>query len=101
GESYLARLTETALRTPPEAAAALGNYAVPRSFWKEAVYSVQRPVLYVVRQRFAAQAANLAAKDEFAETVVFQGAGHALFVDDPARFDALLADFMRRRVWPS
>lgn len=101
GETYLARLTETALRTPPEAAAALGNYAVPRSFWKEAVYSVQRPVLYVVRQRFAAQAANLAAKDEFAETVVFQGAGHALFVDDPARFDALLADFMRRRVWPS
>lgn len=99
GEAYLARLTETALRTPPEAAAALGNYAVPRTFWKKAVYSVQKPILYIVRQRFAGQAANLAAKDPFAETVLFQTAGHALFVDDAARFDALLADFIRRRVW--
>lgn len=99
GETYLARLADTALRTPPEAAAALGNYAVPRTFWKEAVYSVQKPILYIVRQRFAAQAANLAAKDPFAETVLFQTAGHALFVDDAARFDALLADFLRRRVW--
>jgi non-heme chloroperoxidase len=99
GETYLARLTDTALRTPPEAAAALGNYAVPRTFWKEAVYSVQKPILYIVRQRFAAQAANLAAKDPFAETVLFQTAGHALFVDDAGKFDALLADFLRRRVW--
>ncbi len=99
GEAYLERLTEAALRTPPEAAAALGNYAVPRTFWKQAVYSVQKPVLYVVRPRFAAQAANLAAKDPFAETALFQSAGHALFVDDAARFDALLADFIRRRVW--
>ena len=101
GEAYLARLTEDALRTPPFAAAALGNYAVPRTFWKDAVYSVQKPVLYVVRPRFAAQAANLAAKDPFAETVLFETAGHALFVDEAARFDALLADFLRRRVWRS
>ena len=99
GEAYLERLTEAALRTPPEAAAALGNYAVPRTFWKQAVYSVQKPVLYVVRPRFAAQAANLAAKDQFAETALFPTAGHALFVDDAARFDGLLADFIRRRVW--
>ena len=63
GEEYLERLTADALRTPPAVAAALGNYAVQRSFWKEAVYSVKRPILYIVRQRFAAQAANLAAKD--------------------------------------
>lgn len=100
GEAYLDRLTEDALRTPPEAAAALSNYRVPRTYWRDAVYAVARPILYVVRPRFAAQAANLAMKDPLAETVTFNTAGHALFVDEAARFDALLAEFIRRRVWP-
>ena len=99
GEAYLERLTLDALRTPPAVAAALGNYAVERSFWRDAVYSVKRPILYIVRQRFAAQAANLAAKDPFAETALFETAGHALFVDDAAKFDALLLDFVLTRVW--
>ena len=101
GEAYLERLTADSLRTPPEAAAALSNYAVQRTFWKEAIYSVRKPILYLVRPRFAAQGANLAAKDVFAETVVFEDAGHALFVDDAAKFDALLSDFLGRRVWRS
>lgn len=100
GPDYLERLTEAALRTPASAAAALSNYRVPRTYWREAVYSVQKPVLYVVRPRFAAQAANLAANDRFAETAVFEAAGHALFVDEAARFNALLDGFIRRRVWP-
>ena len=101
GQAYLERLTEDALRTPPEVAAALSNYGVPRTYWRNAIYSVARPILYVVRPRFAAQAANLAANDPLAETATFATAGHALFVDEAARFDALLAEFIRRRVWPS
>ena len=101
GEAYLERLTDDALRTPAFAAAKLSNYAVPRTFWRQAVYSVGKPILYVVRPRFAAQAANLAANDPLAETALFEQAGHALFVDEAAKFDALLADFLRRRVWPS
>ena len=100
GPAYLEQLTTTALRTPPDAAAALLNYPVPRSFWRDAVYSVRKPVLYVVRPRFAAQAANLAANDPVAETAVFETAGHALFVDEAARFNALMDGFIRRRVWP-
>ncbi len=100
GAAYLERLTDTALRTPPDAAAALSNYGVPRTYWKEAVYSVRHPVLYVVRPRFAGQAGNLAAKHPWAEAVVFEQAGHALFVDEAARFNAVLDSFIRRRVWP-
>lgn len=100
GEAYLERLTETALRTPPEAAAQLASYPVPRSYWRDAVYSVRKPILYVVRPRFAAQAANLARRHPTAETALFNEAGHALFVDEPARFDSLLQGFIRRRVWP-
>ena len=100
GPAYLQQLTETAMRTPAFAAAELLNYRVPRTFWREALYSVHKPVLYVVRPRFAAQAANLAANDRYAETAVFETAGHALFVDEAGRFDALVNGFIQRRVWP-
>ena len=101
GEAYLTRLTDTALHTPPDVAARLAGYAVPRSYWRDAVYSVSKPVLYVVRPRFAGQAANLAARHPTAETAMFAEAGHALFVDEPARFNGLLNDFINRRVvWP-
>lgn len=100
GEAYLSRLTDAALRTPPGVAARLANYGAPRSYWREAVYSVTKPVLYVVRPRFAEQAANLAAQHPTAETALFAAAGHALFVDEPGRFDGLLQDFITRRVWP-
>ena len=97
---YLDRLTEAALHTPPAAAASLLAYPVPRSFWRAAIYSTRKPVLYVVRPALAGQAASLAAHHADAESVVMRGVGHALFVDDPTRFDAAMASFIRRRVWP-
>ena len=100
GEDYLARLTDTALRTPPGPAAQLLNYPVPRSYWRDAAWSLQKPILYVVRPRFAAQAGNLEQHQPLAETALFESAGHALFVDEPGRFNALVEDFIRRRVWP-
>jgi len=100
GEAYIERLTEDALRTPPEVAAQLSSYPAPRTFWRDAVWSVRHPVLYVVRPRFAAQAANLVAHQPFAQSALFADAGHALFVDDAAQFNALLASFIRDRVWP-
>lgn len=99
-DPWLDRLTATALRTPAPIAAALLAYPVPRTWWKEAVYSTARPVLYLVRPKFAGQAANLRARHPTAETIVLDGrVGHALFVDDPAGFDTTLRDFIRRRVW--
>ncbi len=100
GAGYLERLSEAALRTPPSAAAQLLAYPVPRTYWRDALYAAGVPVLYVVRPRLAAQAGNLAAHDPEAESVVMQGVGHALFVDDAPRFDALVRDFLRRRIWP-
>ena len=96
---YIQELTETALRTPPAAAAALLNYPVPRSFWKEGVYDTGKPVLYLVRPQLTGQADNLAAHHPGAESVVLRGVGHAMFVDEPDRFDGLVTDFIRRRLW--
>ena len=98
-QPWLDRLTETCLRTPQAAAAALLSYPVPRTYWKEAVYATTRPLLYIVRPKFEGQAGNLAARHQSAETVVLRDVGHALFVDDAPKFNGLLRDFIARRVW--
>jgi len=96
---YLQRLTDTALRTPKQISDELLAYPVPRTYWREAVYSTQKPVLYVVRPHLAEQAENLQAKRPGTETAIFPAAGHALFVDEATQFDALMEDFIRRRLW--
>jgi non-heme chloroperoxidase len=57
-------------------------------------------LLYVVRPRWEAQAATLRRNRPGTETDIFQDAGHALFVDEAARFNAVVDAFIRRRVWP-
>ena len=98
-QAYLDALTRSCLRVPPAVARALLSYPVPRTYWRDAVYSTGKPVLYVIRQRWMGQAQNLVRKHRSAEMVLFTGAGHALFVDQPERFDAVLADFIGRKVW--
>jgi non-heme chloroperoxidase len=49
-----------------------------------------------VTPQFAAQAKNLKRNRPATEVAVFEDAGHALFVDEPARFDVLVADFVSR-----
>ena len=96
---YLQRLTDTALRTPKAISDELLAYPVPRTYWREAIYSTQKPVLYVVRPHLAGQAENLQSKRPGTETAIFPAAGHALFVDESRQFDALMEDFIRRRLW--
>jgi non-heme chloroperoxidase len=98
--AYIDRLTAAALHTPEAAARALLSYPVPRTYWREAIYSTSKPVLYIVRPGLAAQAENLKLHRPNTETAVFTDAGHALFIDDAGRFNALVASFIRSQVWP-
>ena len=97
---FLDRLAEATLHTPDWAARELLAYPVPREYWREAIYSTGKPVLYVVRPGFGAQAANLERNRPNTETAMFADAGHALFIDDVVRFDTLMEGFIRRRIWP-
>jgi non-heme chloroperoxidase len=100
-EAYLDRLTEATLRTPEYASHALLKYPVPRTYWRDALFSTGKPVLYIVRPGWLAeQAANLAHDRPGTQTAVFSDAGHALFVDDAAQFNALVDGFISRTVWP-
>jgi microsomal epoxide hydrolase len=97
---YLNALTAAALRTPEADAALLLNYPVPRSYWREAIFATGKPVLYVVRPGLAGQADNLLRDRANTDIAIYTDAGHALFVDDAAPFDALLERFLVRTVWP-
>jgi microsomal epoxide hydrolase len=98
-QPWLDRLTAAALRLPLASANALLAYPVPRTYWKQALYATSRPLLYLVRPKFSAQAGNVAAHHPTAETAVWQDVGHALFVDQAGRFNATLRDFLSRRAW--
>lgn len=97
-DAYLERLTRAALVTPLEPAVQLLSYPKPREYWREAVYRTAKPVLYVVTPQFAGQAENLQKQHVQAQSIVYQQAGHALFVDEPARFNRDLAEFISRKV---
>ncbi|WP_428488652.1 alpha/beta fold hydrolase [Rhodopila sp.] len=97
---YLDRLTQDALHTPETASRRLLAYPVPRSYWREAVYATKVPLLYVIRPRWVAQGENLVRHRPNTEMDVFDDAGHALFVDDAARFNRVMERFLQRYVWP-
>ena len=95
---YRARLTDQALRMTVEDERRLLAYDVPREYWRAAVHSTDRPVLYVVRPRWREQGDNLVRTHADASMTVFEDSGHALFVDEAERFNALLIDFIDHRV---
>jgi non-heme chloroperoxidase len=94
-QSYYQHIISRALKTPTNAAVALLSDPHPRSLWREIVYSVDKPLLYVVTSRYQEQAQNLKRHKPTVQIDVFADAGHALFVDDATRFNAVLADFAR------
>jgi non-heme chloroperoxidase len=95
-ETEITQLDAAALRIPLDASLALLAYPFPREHWRAAAHALQVPLLYVVTPQFAEQARNLKRNRPQTEIAVFENAGHALFVDEPEQFNALLEDFVRR-----
>ena len=95
-ESEVSALVAGALQMRLEDSIALLSYPVPREHWRAATHAVRSPLLYVVTPQLAEQAGNLQRNRPGTETAVFERAGHALFVDEPERFNALVEDFAQR-----
>jgi microsomal epoxide hydrolase len=93
-ESEIAALTDAALRMPLEASLSLFPRSVPREHWRGIARSFPKPLLYVVSEQFAEQAQSLKRNRPATRLAVFEEAGHALFVDEAARFSDLLAQFV-------
>lgn len=88
-------LVTGAKRMALEDSIALLSYPFERSHWREIVHAFKKPLLYVVTPQFEEQARNLQKNRSGTRAEVFRDAGHALFVDEPKRFDGLLEDFAK------
>lgn len=95
-QPWLDDLTQAALRMPLRPSIALLSQPTPREFWRETLYSLDRPVLYATTPRLAEQGRLAATRKPSIEAHLFEDAGHALFVDDAGSFNALLDDFVAR-----
>jgi microsomal epoxide hydrolase len=93
-EAEITGLVHGAERMKLEDSLALLSYPFDRSHWKRIVHAVDRPLLYVVTPQFEQQAQNLKKGRPGTQIDVFKSAGHALFVDEPQRFNVLLSRFV-------
>lgn len=89
------QLVEGALRLPLQGSIDLLSYPKPREHWRDIAWAFRKPLMYVVTPQFAEQAANLQKHRPGTRIEVFKQAGHALFVDEPQRFNALIEEFVR------
>jgi microsomal epoxide hydrolase len=92
-EAEIARLLVDVKRMSLANSIALLSSGIPREHWKECAQAFRKPLLYVVTPQFEEQARNLEKNRPGTHIELFQDAGHALFVDEPQRFNQLLADF--------
>ena len=93
-QAELDELTDAALRMPLEASLALFPGKLPREHWQKLTRDFTKPLLYAVTPQFAAQAASLRKSRPATQVELFPQAGHALFADEPERFNRLLAAFV-------
>ena len=96
-EAYLAKITRAALQTPTNTAfTLLAHLMVTDGDWRPALKKLDKPLLYVVTPSLAFQAEMVKQTLPGAETAIFENAGHAVFVDEAAKFNALLEGFLQK-----
>jgi microsomal epoxide hydrolase len=69
---------------------------IPRERWRDTAQKFAKPLLYAVTPQYLAQAESLKSNRPATRVEIFESAGHALFVDEAERFNAVLADFILR-----
>ena len=93
-EDYLSRLIRASEITPTDAAVAL-LVGMHSTDYRPALAKNNKPMLICAANSFfAAEMDDLHKRIPTARYEIFEDAGHALFVDDADRFDALLEDFL-------
>jgi len=95
-EAEIDTLLSQAKRMALEDSLALLSLPFERGHWNRIVHGFDKPLLYVVTPQFEKQAHNLQKSRQGTEIEVFRTAGHALFVDEPERFNVLIEAFASR-----
>jgi microsomal epoxide hydrolase len=91
---FLELIDRSVLRVPSDIAQELLAKPYAREYYKNVIYRERVPVLYAITPRLRDQGAALAAHLPGARVTVYPAAGHALFVDAAAEFNADLGRFL-------
>jgi microsomal epoxide hydrolase len=92
-QTELEALVTGAKRMALKDSLALLAYPFEREHWKRIVHAFDKPLFYIVTPQYEAQAQNLKKNRPETQIEVFRDAGHALFHDQPERFNNLTEDF--------
>lgn len=92
-DAEIAGLVNGAMRMPVEGSIALLSYPFVRTHWREIAHGFKKPLLYIVTPQFEEQAQNLQKNRPETQVEIVRDAGHALFVDEPERFNELILRF--------
>ena len=92
-EAEINELVQAALRLPLQDSLSLFPSDVPRTHWRDIAWAFPKPLLYAVSPQFADQARSLQRNRPETQIEIFENAGHALFADEPERFNELLVEF--------
>ena len=94
-EEYIQRVVAASLKMPSDSAVAASVSSISRADWRPALAKVDRPVLVMCQAQLKGMAADpIVSAIPAARVELFEDAGHALFVDNAGRFNALLGDFI-------
>jgi non-heme chloroperoxidase len=94
-EDYLRRVIDASMQVPADSAVVLIYNMIAVKDWSSAFARVNRPVLFAYQPGTQQSADFLKAKlGDKVRMERFDGAGHALFVDDPDKFNRVLEEFV-------
>lgn len=95
-EGYLQRLIDASIQVPADTAALLVYNMLGIKDYSTGLSKMNRPVLFAYQRETQPSADFLKAKlGEKVRLERFDGAGHALFVDEPEKFNRVLEDFLQ------
>jgi non-heme chloroperoxidase len=95
-EAETSELVRAAKKMALEDSLALLDYPFERIHWRRITRAFKKPLLYAVTPQFEAQAANLKKNRPATQVELFKHAGHALFADEPERFNAMIEKFAKQ-----
>ena len=95
-EDYLGRVVDVSLQVPADTAAVLIYNMISIKNMSVGFGKLTRPVLFVYQPNMQASADFIKSKlGEKVRLERFDGDGHALFVDDPEKFNRVLEEFLQ------
>jgi non-heme chloroperoxidase len=95
-EDYLKRLIAASMQVPADTAAVLIYNMLAIQDWSTGFAKLDKPLMFTFKPENQPSADFLKSKlGDKVRLEKFEGDGHALFVDDPDKFNRVLADFLK------